>query len=156
MTSTYRVCLSFSSYSANLHCFFSTDWACVTVFPPEGMCLQDESYKKFAQEAMKNMAGACPTSLSLTAHHFAQVHADTASQGPLSDMYHLMRQEYCGATRMVSRHDFKDGVRAMMVDKDKQPKWDPAELSQVDPAAVKSILDPLPKDLELAWKQQLI
>lgn len=102
------------------------------------------------------MAGACPTSLCLTLHHYSQVHADTASEGPLSDMYHLMKQEYCGATRMVSRHDFKDGVRAMMVDKDKAPKWQPEELSQVDATAVKSILDPLPEDLQLAWKEQLI
>ena len=57
---------------------------------------------------------------------------------------------------MVSRHDFKDGVRAMMVDKDKSPKWEPAELSQVDSAAVKSIVDPLPTELQLAWKEQLI
>lgn len=105
---------------------------------------------------MKSMAGACPTSMCLTLHHYTQVHADTASQGPLAEMYHLMKQEYCGATRMVSRHDFKDGVRAMMVDKDKSPKWEPAELSQVDSAAVKSIVDPLPTELQLAWKEQLI
>lgn len=99
---------------------------------------------------MKGMAGACPTSLCLTLQHFTQVHHDTATKGPLADMYHLMKQEYCGATRMVSRHDFKEGVRAMMVDKDKSPKWEPAELSQVDPAAVTGILEPLPTDLQLA------
>lgn len=119
-------------------------------------CLQEESYKSFAQKAMKELAGACPTSLCLTLHHYAEVLADTASQGPLSQMHNLMKQEYCGATRMVSRHDFQDGVRAMMVDKDKKPKWNPAELSQVSADVVKAIVEPLPKDLQLAWKEQLM
>lgn len=105
---------------------------------------------------MQSMSAACPTSLCLSLHHFAQVHADTQSQGPLSDIYTLMKQEYCGATRMVSRHDFIDGVRAMMVDKDKKPKWDPKDLSKVTDEKLQSILDPMPKELELGWREQLL
>lgn len=81
---------------------------------------------------------------------------DTQSQGPLSSMYNLMKQEYCGATRMVSRHDFLDGVRAMMLDKDKSPKWDPRDLVAVTDEELESIVDPMPADLELAWKEQVL
>ena len=122
------------------------------------MCclLQEQRDKDFAKNAMKSISAACPTSLCLTLQHFAQVHVDTQSNGPLSDIYTLMKQEYCGATRMVSRHDFIDGVRAMMVDKDKNTKWDPKDLSKVTDDALNSILDPMPKELELAWKEQLL
>lgn len=105
---------------------------------------------------MQSISAACPTSLCLSLHHFAQVHADTQSQGALSDIYNLMRQEYRGATRMVSRHDFIEGVRAMMVDKDKKPKWDPRDLSNIVDAELESILDPMPKELELGWREQLL
>ena len=105
---------------------------------------------------MESIQAACPTSLCLTLHHYAQVHADTQSQGPLSSIDNLMKQEYCGATRMVSRHDFLDGVRAMMVDKDKSPKWDPKDLSAVSDEELNSILEPMPEELELAWKEQVL
>ena len=119
-------------------------------------CLQAEQDKNFAKNAMSAMEGACPTSLCLTLHHYAQVHADTQSQGPLTSIHSLMKQEYCGATRMVSRHDFLDGVRAMMVDKDKSPKWDPNDLSEISDEELTSVLEPMPKDLELAWKEQVL
>ena len=44
----------------------------------------------------------------------------------------------------------------MMVDKDKKPKWDPKELSNVVDAELESILDPMPKELELGWREQLL
>jgi enoyl-CoA hydratase len=45
-------------------------------------------------------------------------------------------------TRLVCRHpDFAEGVRAMVVDKDRQPRWTPATLEEVDPAAIAAMLD---------------
>ncbi len=45
-------------------------------------------------------------------------------------------------TRPVCRHpDFAEGVRAMVVDKDRQPRWTPATLESVDPAAIAAMLD---------------
>ena len=40
-------------------------------------------------------------------------------------------------TRTTMRHpDFAEGVRAMVVDKDRQPRWQPARIEDVDPAAI--------------------
>ncbi|MEJ1974676.1 MAG: enoyl-CoA hydratase/isomerase family protein [Acetobacteraceae bacterium] len=40
-------------------------------------------------------------------------------------------------TRHATVHpDFLEGVRAMVVDKDRQPKWNPARIEDVDPAAI--------------------
>ena len=44
-------------------------------------------------------------------------------------------------TRHVTRHaDFAEGVRAMVVDKDRQPRWTPPTLDEVDPAAIAAML----------------
>ena len=40
-------------------------------------------------------------------------------------------------TRTAMRHpDFAEGVRAMVVDKDRNPRWEPARIEDVDPAAI--------------------
>ena len=43
-------------------------------------------------------------------------------------------------TRHISvHHEFHEGVRAMLVDKDRTPKWSPATLAEVDPAAIAKV-----------------
>ena len=36
----------------------------------------------------------------------------------------------------MRHHDFAEGVRAMVVDKDRKPRWQPARIEDVDPAAI--------------------
>ena len=53
-----------------------------------------------------------------------------------------MRQEYAIGARVVHTHDFIEGVRALIIDKDNAPRWTP----EVDPAEVDAIFAPLPAD----------
>ena len=55
-----------------------------------------------------------------------------------------MRSEYRLATRVASRHDFQEGVRALIVDKDNKPVWNPATLEGVTDAVLDALFAPLP------------
>ncbi|QGZ93865.1 enoyl-CoA hydratase/isomerase family protein [Terricaulis silvestris] len=55
-----------------------------------------------------------------------------------------MRSEYRIASRVCARHDFQEGVRALIVDKDNKPVWDPAGLDGVTAAMLDEIFAPLP------------
>ncbi len=55
-----------------------------------------------------------------------------------------MAMEYRIGARVVARHDFLEGVRAVIVDKDNAPKWNPPLLESVTAAMLDEIFAPLP------------
>ena len=52
---------------------------------------------------------------------------------------HALDAEFA-LTHTTMRHpDFAEGVRAMVVDKDRQPRWQPARIEDVDPTAIDAL-----------------
>ena len=68
----------------------------------------------------------------------------------LTDFADNMAMEYRIASRVLVRPDFAEGVRAVIVDKDNAPKWDPATAEGVTDALIDAIFAPLPAQEE--WK----
>jgi len=68
----------------------------------------------------------------------------------LTDFADNMAMEYRIASRVLVRPDFAEGVRAVIIDKDNAPKWDPATPEGVTDALVDAIFAPLPAQEE--WK----
>lgn len=60
-----------------------------------------------------------------------------------------MAQEYAVGSRVVVRHDFLEGVRAVIVDKDNAPVWNPDTPEGVTDELIDAIFAPLPP--EEAW-----
>ena len=61
-----------------------------------------------------------------------------------SDFAEEMRVEYRVASHVVQRHDFLEGVRAVIVDKDNAPAWNPATAEGVTDGLIDQIFAPLP------------
>lgn len=59
-----------------------------------------------------------------------------------------MRQEFAVAVHVVQRPDIVEGVRAVIVDKDHAPRWDPATPEAVSDHLIDRIFAPLPADEE--------
>jgi enoyl-CoA hydratase len=73
-----------------------------------------------------------------------------AEGGAMSDFADNMAMEYRIGHRVLVRPDFAEGVRAVIVDKDNAPKWNPAKPEGVTGALLDEIFAPLPADEE--WK----
>jgi enoyl-CoA hydratase len=68
----------------------------------------------------------------------------------LTDFADNMAMEYRIGSRVLMRPDFAEGVRAVIVDKDHAPQWNPATAEEVTETLIDEIFAPLPKKEE--WK----
>ncbi len=60
----------------------------------------------------------------------------------------VMQMEYRIACHITRGHDFSEGVRAVIEDKDNRPQWKPATVSGITPAMVEQMFAPVDKALE--------
>lgn len=72
-----------------------------------------------------------------------------AKSREIEDFADEMRLEYALVHRVFRAPDFREGVRALLIDKDKAPKWSPARPEEISDAAIDALFAPLPP--ELAW-----
>jgi enoyl-CoA hydratase len=94
----------------------------------------------FAAGTAEVMRTKSPTSLNIA---FEQVR-----RGGALTFEDAMKVEFRIVSRVSQGHDFYEGVRAVLIDKDGQPKWNPASLEAVDKAAIERHFADL-GDLEL-------
>src|SRR5438552_8664457 len=90
---------------------------------------------QWAAETRAGLLTKSPTSLKITLRQLI-VGRDFSIENTLALEYRLTQHVMAG-------HDFYEGVRAVLVDKDQQPRWDPASLSEVDDAMVEAYFAPL-------------
>ena len=64
-------------------------------------------------------------------------------RGKAWDFDTCMRMEFRIVSRIIHGHDFYEGVRAVIVDKDNKPRWQPATLAEVSEADVERHFAPL-------------
>jgi enoyl-CoA hydratase len=95
----------------------------------------------FAGATAALMRTKSPTSLKLA---LAQMR-----RGATLDFASCMRTEFRIVSRVVRGHDFYEGVRAVIVDKDQAPRWRPAALEAVSEADLDGYFAPLADELEL-------
>jgi enoyl-CoA hydratase len=95
----------------------------------------DADHTDWSRDTAKTIRSKSPTSTKLT---FRQLR-----EGAKLSFDDCMRMEYRMVHRIVAGHDFYEGVRATIIDKDGTPKWKPADLSEVSNADVDSYFAPL-------------
>jgi len=89
----------------------------------------------FATKTYDAVAHNSPTSLAIALRQM-QI-------GQKLDLDDAIKLEYRLVSRVMKGHDFYEGVRACLVDKDREPKWQPAEIDAVKQADIDALFAPL-------------
>ncbi|KAB0381011.1 hypothetical protein FD755_008795, partial [Muntiacus reevesi] len=77
----------------------------------------------FALEQLKVINKMSPTSLKITLRQLMEGSSKTLPE--------VLTMEYRLSQACMKGHDFHEGVRAVLIDKDQSPKWKPADLKEV-------------------------
>jgi enoyl-CoA hydratase len=91
---------------------------------------------EFARETYAAISSRSPTSLAIALRQM--------QLGGGFDIDAAFRAEFRIAARVVKGHDFYEGVRATLIDKDLRPRWSPGEIDAVKPANIEAYFAPLP------------
>ena len=90
---------------------------------------------EWATKTLEILATKSPTSLKVA---FRQIR-----EGGSLDFAGAMRLEYRLSQRFCAAHDFREGVRAVVIDKDQKPRWQPSSLDAVSESDVDAYFAPL-------------
>lgn len=89
-----------------------------------------DSKETICQDALTALTKKSPTSLKVTLR--------ALDQGQHLDFDTVMQHEYRLTCRFLQEHDFIEGIRAVIIDKDQKPQWEPAALVEVTREQVES------------------
>ncbi|KAH7437211.1 hypothetical protein KP509_05G060800 [Ceratopteris richardii] len=113
----------------------------------------DPKVSEWATGALTGLAKGAPFSLCITQQHFHAVAAAACNMDnelqEIKQIEGVMKMEYRLALRTAIRDDFIEGVRAVVIDKDQNPKWKPANLEDVDANGVIECFESLAESEEL-------
>ncbi|ANE79466.1 3-hydroxyisobutyryl-CoA hydrolase [Mycobacterium adipatum] len=82
-----------------------------------------------ARDAADLIATRSPIALSVTLTAVRRA-------GHLRTLEEVLQQEFRVSVASAKSHDFVEGIRAQLVDKDRNPQWSPATLAECDDAAI--------------------
>lgn len=98
-----------------------------------------------AEKAAEQVLAKSPTAVTVTLRALRQARE-------LDSLEAVLDQEFRVSTASLRSHDLVEGIRAQVVEKDRNPKWSPAQLSDIDSEQVESYFARL-GDRELGLSQ---
>ncbi len=95
----------------------------------------------FAQSCLDTLSQKSPTSLKVT--------LQALLEGKQRNFDACMQQEYRLTCHFIAGHDFPEGIRAVIIDKDQRPQWQPASLNAVSSDMVRAYFAPVTLELDI-------
>lgn len=96
----------------------------------------------WCQVVLANLLEKSPTSLKVTLKEL--------QLGSQMDFDDCLQLEFRIAMRFLNHHDFYEGIRSSVIDKDRTPAWRPNTLEALPKESIQEFFEPLPEELNFA------
>lgn len=96
---------------------------------------------EWATKQLETLMKMSPTSMKITLRQLRE--------GAKLDIEDVLKMEYRMSQGCIRGKDFYEGVRAVLIDKDGKPQWNPSKIEEVTPEIVEEHFRPVENDLEL-------
>jgi enoyl-CoA hydratase/carnithine racemase len=93
-----------------------------------------QSEDAWLQSASKTFMKGAPSSAALSFELWQRVHRMSLAE--------VFRLEYWASLGFCAHKDFAEGIRAVLIDKDRNPRWNPATIEEITPAFIEDHLRP--------------
>jgi enoyl-CoA hydratase len=93
------------------------------------------AYAAWAEETRSTLLTKSPTSLKVTLRQL--------TIGQDFDLDAALALEYRLTQHFMAAHDFYEGVRAMLIDRDRKPQWRPATLAEITDSIIDTYFTPI-------------
>ena len=97
---------------------------------------------EWAKGTAEQLQKQSPTSLALTHRHLRSAKGKSLEE--------VLQIDYRLSQHLIDGHDFREGIRAFVIDREEQPAWQPAEQRDVTDSALDALFAPLDRGME--WK----
>ena len=97
-------------------------------------------HSDWARATLQQMSGHSPLMMGVTLEQIRR-----ARSMPLADVFRMERTmvRHCFQLRLGAASETVEGVRALVVDKDHQPRWNPSSVDSVTPEQVEAFFEPV-------------
>ncbi|MDR3440514.1 enoyl-CoA hydratase/isomerase family protein [Telmatospirillum sp.] len=93
----------------------------------------EQSASEFLLKAHRTILAKSPTSLKLTLRLLRLARTSASLE-------ECLEREFAAGHKVIAGHDFYEGVRAAVIDKDRNPHWSPSRLEQVSDSDIEAYL----------------
>ncbi|MGW9630048.1 enoyl-CoA hydratase/isomerase family protein [Agromyces sp. NPDC055520] len=93
-----------------------------------------ETASAYAAAAADELETLSPTALTVTLESVRRART-------LPSLEAALEQEFRLVSWFIEQHDLREGIRAQVIDKDRNPRWNPSTLAEVDPTLAARVLD---------------
>ena len=118
----------YGDYKVHVERAFSAPMLAEVISELTDMAAENGEASEWAGKTLKILQAKSPTSLAIA---FRQIR-----EGATRDIDECMKMEFRILKRILSGHEFYEGIRAAIIDKDNAPIWNPATLDGVDPSTI--------------------
>ncbi|XP_055304741.1 3-hydroxyisobutyryl-CoA hydrolase, mitochondrial-like [Sitodiplosis mosellana] len=98
----------------------------------------EKDNSEWAKQTTKTLRQLCPTSVKIMFRNL--------QLGSNQSFAECLQMEYRVVLRVIAGKNFIEGCRALLIRKDKNPKWDPSRIEDVTEEEILALYEPLPNN----------